>query len=254
MSIIELCGGLGNQLFQYAFGKTIESYGTEVYYNASWYNRIYDPPRLYLLNKFKVDAKLAPPLKLRMIVESKFPAPEKMDGCDFRGYWQHVQYYEKVIPILKNEFCLKEEVYTEEFLKLRESITNCNSLSVHIRRSDYITQNACFALPFDYYMKALKEFKKGDLFIFSDDIPWCKEHFIKEYFSRKIVFVDLEDFLCFELMKLCKNSIIANSTFSIMSALVSDESKKVICPSYTQVSNKHKPLDLPFPENWIKLC
>ena len=131
MNIIELCGGLGNQLFQYAFGKTMESYGTEVYYNASWYNREYDPPRFYELDKFKVNVKLAPPLKLKLTVESKFPEPMKVDGCDFRGYWQHVQYYEKVLPILKNEFCVKEENYTEEFVKLRESIINCNSISVH---------------------------------------------------------------------------------------------------------------------------
>ena len=109
-------------------------------------------------------------------------------------------------------------------------------------------------LPMKYYFSAIKELK-GDLFIFSDDIPWCKNTFIKQYFpNRTITFVDMEDYLCFELMRFCKHNIISNSTYSWWAALLNTYiDKKVIRPKHYLNDSEQLSDTYRYPKEWIKM-
>ena len=263
MNVIGVYGGLGNQLFQYAFGQAQVANGIEVSYTPSWNGWKGKHPRRYILDKFCLEnTKTSSFLRQTNIVEYNHQFWCRVEfnldllkktNCNFKGYWQYLPYYKDILPALKKEFCIKEEFYTIKFLRLREQIINNNSVSVHVRRTDYVRNKAYHAFPFSYYFKAIQKVK-GDLFIFSDDMPWCKRFFKRDYFSRKITFVHLLDYLDFELMKLCKHNISANSSFSYWAALLNDNPDKKVLISgkwlaESQVDNE----ELHFPKEWIKL-
>jgi hypothetical protein len=236
MNVIKLQGGLGNQFFQYAFGKAQQENGIDVRFDDFWFEhrktkRHKDKwdlfPRENRLGMFNTTVNVHP-LHQEVIQDTGVDLDLlKVDNRDFVGYWSDLRYSEHILPILRKEFCLKEEFYTNEFLQLKEQITKAPSVSVHIRRGDYIGRKGFNILPLSYYFKAIRE-TKGDLFIFSDDIAWCKQTFKKDYFSREVTFVELEDYLSFELMRLCSHNIIANSTFSWWAAYLNDNPDKIV--------------------------
>jgi hypothetical protein len=149
---------------------------------------------------------------------------------------------------------LKEEFYTDEFLRFKNEIMTCDSLSVHVRRGDYLQQGGFHELPLRYYFQGLSQLSRNDkVYIFSDDIPWCRENFKQDYFREKITFIQMEDYLSFELMRNCKKKVIANSTFSYWAALLSD-SLVVVTPSEWLGDRPEKEGEmLYYPKDWIKI-
>lgn len=255
MNVIKVKGGLGNQLFQYSFGRAQTENNIQVKYNIDWFRNPGNAYRHYCLDKF-VNIRTSPLLRQKNFMERDYNLNLlKTDNHNFGGYWQYLGYYKEILHILKKELCVKEELLTDRYYELQENIKN--SVSVHVRRGDYVGHDTFGTLPFSYYFSASK-LVKGDLYIFSDDIPWCKDIFKEDYFSRKIIFVELgQDYLEFELMKFSKNKVICNSTFSYWAALLSD-SKTVIAPDgWLVVERKENMYDkneqnkLHYPENWI---
>lgn len=265
MNVIKVLGGIGNQMFQYAFGKVLESKGKEVAYDLSWYlaKRAYDPnyPRPCRLDYFQLQP-YNQSLFIKgnpVIFENKvLYYPKIFDltkDANFYGYWQYYPYYESIIPQLQKEFQLKEEYKTKEYKSVLKQIRGTDSVSMHVRRGDYqLHREGCFRdLKAKYYFDALSMIK-GDVFIFSDDIPWCKETFRKEYFNRKITFVDLEDYQCIDLMRQCANNINTNSTFSWWAAVLNpNPDKKVICPITYQGDSVDNSEAVRYPKSWIKI-
>lgn len=253
MNVVRFCGGLGNQMFQYAFGKSLAKLGTRTLYNIYFYTKPQDPQREFNLTKFNVDVNITKLLNPHNIRESRFRELAKIDNCNFSGYWQYPKWYSNVLSELKTEFTVKPEFYTPEYLKYKDQILNCESVAVHVRHGDYVSKNSCYVLPFGYYAEALTKVH-GDLFIFSDDIPWCQKMFTMEYFNRQITFIHLTDYLDFELMRLCRHKIIANSTFSLWTAILSEEGNVVIPKlwRYKKSETEPSPLDFKFPKHWIQ--
>jgi hypothetical protein len=264
MNVIKLMGGIGNQMFQYAFGKAQKQNGIEVFYDTGFYNTKgeYDRyPRLYHLDKFKTQVNIGKFIRTwKTYKENRIGFNLdllKMDGANFEGYWQYLPYIKEVLPQLREELILRESHYTQPFLEMREAVTQCKSVAVHVRRGDYLTHRGVFRdLKFDYYVRALAICPEGDeLFVFSDDIPWCKGKFKKDYFYRDITFVDLNEYLSFELMRLCNHHIIANSTFSYWAAILNNNPEQVVvCPKEWLVNKvQDDGNELFFPKRWIQI-
>jgi len=273
MNVIKIMGGLGNQLFQYAFGKAQAQNGIDVSYDTSFYGSDKKKPtlryrndkwtRYYRLSKFKTNVSLSPFLKQPTIRETMYVYDSSLlhkKNYNFEGYWQFPRYYDSVLPLMRQDFCVKEEYYTEEYLRLKSAIENTQSVGVHVRRGDYVLQKGFHDLFFDYYLRAIRH-TKGDLFIFSDDVPWCKNRFKQDYFSRKITFIRLEDYLDFELLRLCKQKVIANSTFSWWAAFLGEENQVVVAPSgwiigareLNQFDKMEEADKIYYPTHWIKI-
>lgn len=229
MNVIKVYGGLGNQLFQYAFGQAQEANGIDVCYDISWFDRSQHADRPYRLDKFCIDVQKGYLIKRqRTINEVSLNYLNdllllKLENCNFLGYWQHPRYFQKIFPQLEKEFCVRSNLYTEEFLDWKDRIEKSESVSVHVRRGDYVTIPNHYLLPMDYYNRALEQFRGKEIFVFSDDIDWCQRVF------ENANFVCLkEDYLEFELMKLCQHNIIANSTFSWWAAVLNDNPDKIV--------------------------
>ena len=257
---------MGNQMFQYAFGEVLRSTGKNVCYDISWFNskaandRNY--PRPLRLGKFQLSSFVIGELLPgnAWVYERRVNYNKKVfalrTAANFEGYWQYIDYYYDVLPSLSEEFQLKTETYTENFLKWAELIWNTESISVHVRLGDYkFPQKGKFVktIPVQYYFRAIKEAPKGDLFFFSDSIDLCKEIFKPEYFDREMHFIDIEDYLAFELMRYCKHNIITNSTFSFWAALINTNKDKVVLrPRYWQWA-PDKDGDDRYPKSWISI-
>ena len=258
MNVIRLMGGLGNQMFQYAFGQLQKQNGIKVSYDLSWFDNHSksDTHREYILDKFYTDLTFSKFLKQPTVSEKEYTiALTKRRNCNFVGYWQCLDTYFPILAQLRKEFRVKEEFYTDKYLKLKKLITKLESVAVHVRRQDYLTTDGFFVLPFRYYLQTIYELE-GNLFIFSDDIRWCKRAFKKEYFTGTITFVDIEDYLAFDLMQLCKHNITANSSFSSLAAFLNlNENKIVYAPKKwnTIEPPKLKERKEHLPKDWI-LC
>jgi hypothetical protein len=171
------------------------------------------------------------------------------------GDFQSEKYFKENENEIKKLFSYPEEIKNSMSEKWK-FILKENTCSIHIRRADYLNyQDAYVILDLNYYLSAMKQLQEGCTFlIFSDDLQWCKENFFE--IKQKIIFIenqlDYEDLL---LMSLCKNNIIANSSFSWWGAwLNNNENKTVVAPKrwFNSALSSFNTNDL-YCDNWIKL-
>ncbi len=162
--------------------------------------------------------------------------PQILDAAGniyYHGYWLNKSWFEAYKEIFLEELQFPE-VTDEKNIQYMEEITEDLSLSVHIRRGDYVSLN--WALSTEFYRVCIENFKKmygrdWHLFVFSDDIPWCKEHAEELRFAsfRKITFVEGNirggNYQDLQLMSRCKGMILSNSAFCYLAALLNTEKK-----------------------------
>jgi hypothetical protein len=266
MNVVKIYGGLGNQFFQYAFGETmIEQQGCTVGYEMGFFSRPQEPPRPYCLDKFKIrniaQSFFLPNNEMVHEKAEKYyvfdPSVLNKDNCNYYGYWQNVEYFKSILPRLQQEFKLKADYYTPELIVLKEEAILNESISLHIRRGDYISIKGHYNLQDDYYNQAIKILRdkgiQGKVFIFSDDIPWCKT----QYIGSNYIFVDLNEWSSFELMRVCKHNIIANSTFSWWAAFLNPNPGKIVISPRIWRKNVEEQANVDRGElnvsNWIRI-
>ncbi len=161
----------------------------------------------------------------------------------YHGYW-----------INKNWFAAYREQFLEEFrfpeiteTKSRDylaHIQSTNSVSVHIRRGDYVTLG--WAMEPEFCRMCIKKFLNGggsnwDVFVFSDDIEWCKEHREELGLTQfgNITFVEGnakgKNYLDMQLMSKCKGMILSNSAFCYLAALLNVDLQRYVNPTPREV-------------------
>jgi hypothetical protein len=181
------------------------------------------------------------------------------DGTNIQGYYQTEKYFQDYKEDIYNLFSFKKELYNKcsKLLNNLRHNSNLEIVSVHIRRGDYVTNQANHPLcPLEYYIEALQTYfsDKNYIFhIFSDDIEWCKEIFSGE---ENLIFSEgnshFED-MC--LLSLSDHNIIANSSFSWWGAwLNKNPNKRVIAPSkWFGPGLSHLNTNDIIPDTWIKI-
>lgn len=258
MIIVQLSGGLGNQMFQYALYRQLLAMGREVkiddetcYKDAgtrekqlSVFGITYDKAtqeELITLTDAKMD--LASRIRRKIVgrktksyMERQFNFDEtvfQLEEAYLEGCWQSEKYFSMVKKTLRQEFIMNMPVDKENEYFL-EQIMQTESISVHIRRGDYLQQQAVYGniCTEEYYEHAIALMKerhpKAIFYLFSNDAVWVREHMIGEQY----VVVDCNDestgYLDMLLMSRCKHHIIANSSFSWWSAWLNQNSEKEI--------------------------
>lgn len=179
------------------------------------------------------------------------------------GYWQSEKYFHDISDILKNDFSLAHEP-TGRNKALAALISASQSVSLHIRRGDYVSaplvnkKHGTYEAA--YYRQCIEHMNKAisdpHFFVFSDDPQWVLENFDTPVETTVVSHNDggsaPEDL---RLMSRCKHNIIANSTFSWWGAWLNSHSDKIICAPAKWFATGHDPLlsakDL-LPESWLK--
>lgn len=143
------------------------------------------------------------------------------------GFWIEEKYLYNRLDEIKRHLVFPE-IADKGNKELADEIGSCDSVSIHVRRGDYLSktyENMFVALGRDYYEKAVGYIKgrtdKPRFFIFSDDADFVKEEFT--WLENKCIVSGNEgedSFKDMQLMSLCKHNIIANSTFSQWGALL----------------------------------
>jgi hypothetical protein len=254
MIIVDLYGGLGNQMFQYAAAYRLAlELNTELILNTHALK--YDSRRSYALHAFWVnnqiiefDVEHASALKKHLYgiptLLTKYKEVEEfvydqnlkfLSGhCYINGYWQNPDYFRDIKDVIASVFSLRSP--SPDYLKLLNEIRQQPSISMHVRRGDFISHSLAQSkhdiCGYDYYinalgqMQALFQSKTTPVYIFSDDHFWCRQHFDK---IKNVHFVktssDAEDLM---LMAECNYNIIANSTFSWWAAWLNKHDDKIV--------------------------
>ncbi|MDR3606939.1 MAG: alpha-1,2-fucosyltransferase [Oligoflexia bacterium] len=281
MVIVKLVGGLGNQLFQYAFGRALSiRQRSTLFLDCTAFEtyKVHD----YALDHFNIQAESATQEQIKKLTkpasqffffnrtpkiykEPHFHYSEKhlqIKGSIYlEGYWQSEKYFEGIAEQLREDLRIisqPDENNEGALKKIRET----NSVSIHIRRGDYVSNAAATQvhgiLDLDYYRKSIDfiygKFSSPSFFVFSDDPEWVRNNLKIEgnatYVNHNPPQKGYEDL---RLMSSCKHHIIANSTFSWWGAWLNPlRSKTVIAPRNWFRTNDLDPEDL-IPINWIRL-
>jgi hypothetical protein len=282
--IVKFSGGLGNQLFQYAFGRVLSlenkvqffidksQYGTKFeprnfsmdafpikfdsfykqkFYNNSFFNKIY----IFFNNNFFFK-------KINLYRERFFYYDSSIKTLQFKkknyyfdGYWQSPKYFKKYEHIIKKELSIQTS--KDIFLEYNKIISNESNLAIQIRGGDNRKEPS---LSFhgligpNYFNRAIQNILKKKnikkIFVITDDIEYFnsikdKINYNLELVSSVITKTPLEDFFFFQKFE---NQIISNSTFGWWSAFLSN-SKNVIYPDKWFNKAGHDTKDL-FPAEW----
>ncbi len=286
MVITKLLGGLGNQMFQYAAGRSLAlANGCELKLDNSAFDR-YVIHSGYALGAFNVAAEIASDAEVGKLAGSTHKIPRMIlhklgiqgksyfreKGFDFdsalleqrapvyiEGYWQSYKYFEKFSGLIRSELTPGQPPQGKN-LDLAQHIARENSVSVHVRRGDYVSNPVASSLHgfvgLAYYEQVLNrisgEIDSPHFFVFSDDLPWARANL---KFPGEVTFVDhnsgaaaYEDM---RLMSLCKHHVMANSSFSWWAAWLGwTPGKKVFYPANWFSSKLHNVSSLNPPE-WI---
>jgi len=232
MIVTKLKEGLGNQLFQYFFTRSLKQ--EDYSFDISFYN-FNSSRKLDLINFPNLNLKfITNPQDLYkdfIYIKDNFQYLylniNKDQNYYFDGYWQNKDYLNSIRDLILEE--MRPEEKLENYINEKYGFLRENSVSLHVRRSDYLMlSNYYYILDDVYYNKALNYFPKDiKIAVFSDDIEWCKLNFKNKnlYFIEESPSVDLR------IMSMCENNIIANSTFSFWGAYLNqNKNKKIICP------------------------
>lgn len=274
MIITQLKGGLGNQMFQYALGRKLSLKNkNQLKLDVSGYKN--DKLRWYSLEPFAISAEIAKPEETAHlkrpwgIISSAWrffafkvlrrfhtgwepTALQKTGDIYLDGFWQSYKYFTDIADTIRADFTLKEPL-ADKYPDLVRQVRAENSLSLHIRRTDYLSSPKHFkkfgALGLDYYQQALKKIKTAHpdltVFIFTDDPAWVKANLKTDQptvFVADFVRRDYEELV---LMSYCRHHIIANSSFSWWGAWLDPRPDKlVIAPAHWTQSGEPKTDDI----------
>lgn len=297
MIVVVMRGGLGNQMFQYAAGRALSARsGTPLLLDATLLQdrfprkditryaldldifeimprftalsriaRAVPVPGLWLALDLGV-MKIRDALGMRKIWREKDYADdprafESQNDATLWDYWQSEKYFTDIKDKIQSEFRFREPL-AGEAAGIGEAVRRENSVSLHVRRGDYILPKYAKlygGTDLAYYGRAIahvaERVKNPRFFIFSNDAAWCREN-IKSPFPMVYVPAGAagpKASFHLQLMSLCKHNIIANSTFSWWGAWLNANAGKIVVAPKQWYRDSNMPAAGIVPAGWTKL-
>ena len=280
MIIVKIKGGLGNQLFQYALGRAVALHHKLPLKLDLTIFKTYKLHR-YLLDQFPIQADIATEdeiinlkgrknvlfsaLRKAGLIKRKSYFKEKrssyFDESVFKnklvyldGYWQNELYFSNIRELLLPELTSISSM-SDVGCAYLECIKNSNSVSLHVRRGNYLNTKNINVLDVDYYMKAAdyirKNVEKPTFYVFSDDLEWCKNSlgFLDDCIYLDRTKTEMDDL---KLMSFCGHNIIANSSFSWWGAWLNQNPKKTVVAPKSWLLNDPDSSNVIL-SDWVKL-
>lgn len=301
MKIVNILGGLGNQMFQYAFAIALKNiyvketvyvdvqhyknafikkyHGNNFYHNGYEINKVFPNATIkpanawnlmkvsyYIPNQIlaRTVRRLFPKRKSEFVADQQpyVFLPEALDvkdNCYFDGYWMSPLYFDAYRDEILKEFEFRP-FDTKENMKFQSLLQKDNSVTIHIRRGDYVGSNTLGGIcTLNYYHNAINEVRKivvkPVFFIFSNDQDWCMENLKNEFGNSEVHFVSnnrgTESYRDMQLMSIARCNILANSSFSWWGAYLNQRKDHItFCPNKWHNTMEYKDH---YVEGWIKI-
>ncbi len=292
MLIVKLHYGLGNQLFQYALGRSLSiKKGVPFFLDVHFYKaqqENQEHPRLYQLNQFNVEENIIsdndvssvinpdfwqrrgtnveslikPYFKRRIVYERDLSYDKNIwdveDDVYLAGYWQDLRYFSDVEEVIRKDFLFKNEAKGEN-KKMLDRVHNVESVGIHVRRGDYLTDEKTIELAgvadLTYYKQAVSfmnaKLTNPQYFVFSDDPEWVRKHFdIEVPFELVEVNGQAKGYEDLRLLSHCAHQVISNSSFGWWGGWLNiNPDKMVVTPKVWRKNGA----DMYKPKSWIVL-
>lgn len=301
MKIVNVIGGLGNQMFQYAFAVALKCkdpketvyvdtqhyknafiktyHGNNFYHNGYEVDKVFSNASIkpasawdlmkvsyYIPNQVLARAvrRLLPKRKTEFVSDQQpyVFMPEALNEVGdwyFDGYWMSPLYFDDY----RNEIIKEFEFHpfdTKENLELQPLLLKDNSITIHIRRGDYVGSNTLGGIcTLTYYRNAILEARKlidhPEFFVFSNDQDWCIENLKDEFGKSEVHFVSnnrgSESYRDMQLMSIARCNILANSSFSWWGAYLNQRKDHItFCPNKWHNTMEYKDH---YVKDWIKI-
>lgn len=274
-----LDGRTGNNMFQYAAGRALAvKHNTSLVLDGAWADAYHARQfkhllRLPLAARYERRSSMAKralrkslaiqPESLHRgpVLKERYPKPapafyELPDNSLLIGFFQMPFYFQDIEPLLRKELDLTQLVLPPESQRFENNLRAETTVSVHVRRGDYVGIASTHCLEADYHERALQHFRDRipnvRFCVFSDDIPWCRSQFS----GPEFVFCELEGahgdpLHDLRLMSACHHHIIVNSSYSWWGAWLNPSpAKTVIAPSMWMTN---VPSNYAFPPEWTRI-
>jgi len=293
MVIVNIIGGLGNQMFQYAFGyalarelKTdlvldVTDFSGYSLHNGFELEKVFD-----IRNESATDKQLRKVFGLgwrqrkRIVLSDRFhfhkfyssiykekshnfnsDVFDLKEGKYFHGYWQTEKYFLKYADEIKHKFSFLGEMNAVN-KEIANKISKENSVSLHVRRGDYISDKKNHSIHgfcgLEYYQNAINYIAsnvKGPVFyVFSDDVSWVHKNL---KLSFEVVYVDInsgdDSYRDMQLMSMCRHHIIANSSFSWWGGWLGSNASKIVVSPKQWFVSENIDYSDVIPDTWVRI-
>lgn len=285
-------GGLGNQMFQYALGRSLAiKNNTVLKLEISELEVLKD--RKYLLDNFNIKAEMATSEEVMsftnsnslrnlifkfqnklfskkyyekpIVIEQYYHFDENIlrvhNNSFLKGYWQCERYFLEYKDQIQSDFTVKNKP-NEVNAKMIEKIQKCNAVSLHVRRGDYVSNKSTNVYhgtcSIEYYRKCIdyinKKVNNPVFFVFSDDYEWTKRELP---IKGEVYYMEHNStetpYEDIRLMYNCKHFIIANSSLSWWGAWLGRNKDKIVLAPQKWFNNSENNTKDILPKSWIKI-
>jgi hypothetical protein len=271
MIIGNVVGGLGNQMFQYACLRALgldtamplaivaDTFVNYVGHNGLEIDRVFKLPirqatrqeLIELIGPWRTHPRMRrwlahPTLSWlagpNFIAEPSFSywqglKPAAQFGGYLHGYWQSARYFARHADIIRSDLAFKTDLCGVN-RTLADRIGESASISVHVRRGDYVNNPKTLAVhgvcSLDYYLAALlrmtERYPGAQVYAFSDDPEWVQEWLLPRFPEMTVVAHNkgADSYIDMQLMSMCTHHIIANSSFSWWAAWLNPRLDKTV--------------------------
>lgn len=280
--MVEIYGGFGNQIYQLLKANELSNLGFKVYVNTRDFKRVAKENADHLtarklvlpVNFFNLEEvgsqkflkyrirRILRDLKIlnKITLNDKFFTllnDNNIEGTGlkknnyFIGHWQSFNNlencYEYLSKSLSNHPLLKNSLSSHK---------KSNSTMIHVRRGDYLKFNE--ELPIFYYEKSIEliktKTKTTNFKIYTDDINWCKNQKLFTIADEILTSSDSPDdtIKTFSSMLNHQNYIIANSTFSLITAFLGSSEDSLVTYPHPWFKERNYNKNIVSP-NWEKI-
>jgi hypothetical protein len=279
--VVRLQGRLGNQMFQYATGRSLaERHGAELVLDTSWTEQ---GSTVYELGFFDLGVRACPVWEVARVPNPSRPVralqrlrpsrrrflhvlaepshdvfvPEVLTAPDdtyLLGFWQFEDYFAEHEATIREAFDFP--ALTLESERVAEEIASAVAVGMHVRRGDYASHDVFEHLDARYYARAAATIAGAvgeiRIFVFSDDPGWCAEELALEHLTT-IVDRPLPPERHWEdlaLMTRCRHHVIANSSYGWWGAWLSPSADRVVVAPRRWVRTAYA--RDPVPDRWLR--
>jgi hypothetical protein len=250
-------GGLGNQMFQISksVAEGLKNNLPVFFRTSSFIPMEGNQPINYLSNIFRnlnFDNSKIPTFRINEQTWSYYETNHVYtEPTEFYGYFQSSKNFLNYKKEIRDLFLPTEE-FINKLKSLHPKIFNPNSVSIHVRRGDYLGISEVLpVLDKSYFDYCVKDFEDSDIFIFSNDKEWVKSNL---NYNNSVVVEGLEDYEELWAISLCNNNIMSNSSFSWWGSYLNlNKNKKVIVPNIWFGPMGEKNYESIYEDKWIKI-